>query len=221
MKYIHQPKHEMLKHNTEQHRKKSIHSKTDDNLLRESVKDVVQLLQETFPNHNFKIHKSLSAQEISSFVQRENFFLSNHKIVPDGGIIWMDGKYPVLISEMKYQGSNQERMAQGKMKQAIGNAIERYGKNVMALQSMFNSYDFMSCVVFCWGCDFETELVQSKMIFMNDLYPLNRIYEKTHVGIKPHNIFIQTTPWTKSQMVDKMFDMAKKYSSYFLEKEGE
>src|SRR5438128_2373949 len=54
---------------------------------------------------------------------------------PDGGILSIvdhhGGLHPILISEVKNQGTNTERLAEGKPKQAQGNAIERLGKNVI------------------------------------------------------------------------------------------
>ena len=55
-------------------------------------------------------------------------------IKPDGGVIWLhkndDENYIrlVLVSEIKKQGTNRERIEQGHARQAQGNAIERLGK---------------------------------------------------------------------------------------------
>lgn len=43
-------------------------------------------------------------------------------------MIWMDNRIPVLISEIKHQGTNDERKKEGKPKQATGmllNDMER------------------------------------------------------------------------------------------------
>ena len=44
-------------------------------------------------------------------------------------------KYPILITEMKNQGTNDLRLKEGKKKQAKGNAIERLGKNVIGFRT--------------------------------------------------------------------------------------
>jgi len=58
---------------------------------------------------------------------------------PDGGILYIvtkdEQKYPILITEMKNQGTNDLRLKEGKKKQAKGNAIERLGKNVIGFRT--------------------------------------------------------------------------------------
>jgi type II restriction enzyme len=43
--------------------------------------------------------------------------------------------YPVLIAEVKNQGTNDLRAEEGLLKQAKGNAIERLGKNLLGLRT--------------------------------------------------------------------------------------
>ena len=54
---------------------------------------------------------------------------------PDGGVIYLTDRdnnmYPILIGEVKKQGTNDKREEEGKGKQAQGNAVERLGKNVI------------------------------------------------------------------------------------------
>lgn len=58
---------------------------------------------------------------------------------PDGGVVSMvDGEgadHPVLIVEVKNQGTNDARLAEGLPRQAMGNAIERLGKNVIGFRT--------------------------------------------------------------------------------------
>jgi type II restriction enzyme len=58
---------------------------------------------------------------------------------PDGGILYLiDGennKFPVLITEMKKQGTNDRIITMAGKAQAVGNAIERLGKNVIGLRT--------------------------------------------------------------------------------------
>ncbi len=55
---------------------------------------------------------------------------------PDGGILAIKSSkdstltYPILISEVKNQGTNDLRAKEGLRQQAQGNAIERLGKNL-------------------------------------------------------------------------------------------
>ena len=58
---------------------------------------------------------------------------------PDGGIlsvIGLDGvRHPILIVEVKNQGTNDLRATEGLASQAKGNAIERLGKNVIGFRA--------------------------------------------------------------------------------------
>lgn len=222
MKHYYQPMHSMLKENRHQHRQKNLHSMKDDAILRSAVEKTINELQRDFPNHSFRFSPSLSIQEAMLFSGEgmENMqCIGSRKIIPDGGIIWMDRKYPILISEMKYQGTNSERLKEGKSRQAMGNAIERYGKNLMVLQTMFSHEDFLPCAVFCWGCDFDTDYIQAKLLMMNNFQSINQIYGKTHMGVKPHNIFCKNKPWEEEQLFTMTYSMAKKYCNYYLQKE--
>lgn len=77
---------------------------------------------------------------------------------PDGGILSVvdrdGGRHVILIVEVKNQGTNVERIAEGKPKQAKGNAIERLGKNVIGLRTAMVMENIMPFVCFGYGCDF-------------------------------------------------------------------
>ena len=82
------------------------------------------------------------------------------KIVPDGGILYLVNKkqmknyrWSLVIAEIKRQGTNKERIKEGKSKQATGNAIERLGKNLTGIKAMMNYEDITPFVCFGWGCD--------------------------------------------------------------------
>ena len=60
-----------------------------------------------------------------------NYEFADRTIIPDGGILYLiknKEKFPLVIAEIKRQGTNKERLKEGKAKQATGNAIERLGK---------------------------------------------------------------------------------------------
>ncbi len=78
---------------------------------------------------------------------------SDRKIKPDGGSLFLrntktNKMKPLLISETKKQGTNSERIKNGKKKQPLGNAIERLGKNLTGIRSMLNHYDITPFVCF-------------------------------------------------------------------------
>jgi type II restriction enzyme len=77
---------------------------------------------------------------------------------PDGGILSVvdrDGhRHAILIVEVKNQGTNVQRVAEGLDEQAKGNAIERLGKNVIGFRTMLLTESIMPFVCFGYGCDF-------------------------------------------------------------------
>jgi len=81
------------------------------------LKDIVEELRKHFPEVDFSYKFDTSSMR------------------PDGGILSLVNKkgeyFPILITEVKNQGTNDLRLKEGKQKQAKGNAIERLGKNVI------------------------------------------------------------------------------------------
>jgi type II restriction enzyme len=78
---------------------------------------------------------------------------------PDGGILHFVSKdqktsYPILITEVKNQGTNDIRATEGTPKQAKGNAIERLGKNVIGFRTALLHEAIFPFVCFGDGCDF-------------------------------------------------------------------
>ena len=88
-------------------------------------------------------------------------------IKPDAGIImWtFNGtQYPLYIGEDKVQGTNDQLHAAGKKRQATGNAIERYFKNVRAEEMLCANVPYFPSVVFTAGCDFHhTETIAKRL----------------------------------------------------------
>lgn len=169
--------HELLRERLEQYKIKNVLSKYDDKDMKNCALATVNILQEIMPEHNFSVKWTLPFSKIAEF---RGLSLTpqfkDRKILPDGGVIWMDNKYPILISEVKHQGTNKERQLEGKPIQATGNAIERYGKNLIGLQTMFSKEKILPAVVFCWGCDFADEqtTVLSKLYTMNCFCEMNK-----------------------------------------------
>lgn len=76
---------------------------------------------------------------------------------PDGGILCVvidDETIPILITEDKKQGTNDSRFAEGKVRQATGNAVERGIKNIRAAEMLFHAGNVFPYVLFGSGCDF-------------------------------------------------------------------
>lgn len=97
---------------------------------------------------------------------------------PDGGILF-SGDQPILVSEMKVQGTNDLRFSEGKSKQATGNAVERAAKNIRGAEMFFDTLPVFPYVIFAAGCDFHScETIASRFEMMNYGVP-NKTIEVT------------------------------------------
>tara|TARA_R110002074_G_scaffold192373_7_gene358171 strand:- start:647 stop:1363 length:717 start_codon:yes stop_codon:yes gene_type:complete len=86
---------------------------------------------------------------------------------PDGGILFTND-IPILIAEMKVQGTNDLRFKEGKEKQATGNAVERAAKNIRGAEMLFDDLPCFPYVIFASGCDFHpSETIASRFQMMN------------------------------------------------------
>jgi len=96
-----------------------------------------------------------------------------YSMKPDGGIIFAhmpNGQtYPILITEDKVQGTNDQRLAEGLARQALGNAIERAAKNVRGSEMLFAGMSVFPYLVFASGCDFDPSETIAKRIEMMNL----------------------------------------------------
>ena len=131
-------------------------SKQQEKILLQAIWKIIPILKHIY---GFEIvyESKLSTKEITDSVLRsgeylENThqFLSTSSIKPDGGFLYIvhkNKKYCILCSEAKKQGTGNHS--------SKGNAIERLGKNVIALSSYFCNEDIFPFVAFCYGCDFE------------------------------------------------------------------
>ena len=92
-------------------------------------------------------------------------------IKPDAPIIFAifnNIRFPLLIAEDKIQGTNDIRHAKNLKKQATGNAIERYAKNMNAAKILCLGMRVFPYCVFASGCDFHhSETIQTRFIAGN------------------------------------------------------
>lgn len=90
---------------------------------------------------------------------------------PDGGVLLATiagREYPILAVEDKMQGTNDLLFAQGKRRQATGNAIERGGKNIRGAEMLFAGMPVFPYVLFAAGCDFHSsETIAKRLEMMN------------------------------------------------------
>lgn len=151
----------------------------------------------------------------------------NNNIKPDGGAIIlqyvdMDNKLYdwklLLVSEMKYQGTNDERIKEGLKKQALGNAIERSGKNTNFIRLLCLQEKIYPFVVFCGGCDFREKFIKSKLVALGmgsvpnqyNLYKLDDNLERATYLIN------EEAEWDAESMREKLKQMLKDSLFYYL-----
>lgn len=120
------------------------------------------------------LHKNLPEEEF-------HYYFDTSSIRPDGGVLSIldiDGnKYPILISEVKNQGTNDLRLQEGLQEQAKGNAIERLGKNVIGLRTALMHETIFPFVCFGYGYDFnERSSILDRVVTIAMFGKLNRTY---------------------------------------------
>jgi type II restriction enzyme len=208
-------------------------SKKQENDLSKALEKVVIYL-----NNNFKVslfhERNIDLVEIITSIQ--SYFddvdfakpIESSNMRPDGGILFItdmqDKKYPILITEVKNQGTNDLRLSEGKPKQAQGNAIERLGKNVIGFRTLFLNESIFPFVCFGYGCDFAEgssilDRVKTIAMFGN----LNKTYVMNQGpnGVFNRGSFYFREPkWSEEEMVEIMSDIASKSIQYYFSKYG-
>ena len=173
------------------------------------LKDIVEELIYTYSNTEFHCH-----------------FDSTY-ITPDGGILYIKGPeddnitYPILISEVKNQGTNDLRTKEGLPRQARGNAIERLGKNLIGLRTALMRETIFPFVCFGYGCDFESDSsildrVSTMAMFghLNKTYIHNDDSRKFNRG----SFYFRPEPWSVEEMTNIMTDIAERSVLYYFSK---
>ncbi len=199
----------------------------------------MERMQGHMEGYKLVFEKQLSFEQLIGMIKHsglrkefDNTFLKR-TIKPDGGVIWLlnedDDSYRrmVVVSEIKKQGTNLERMKEGKKKQAQGNAIERLGKNLSGIRAAMNHEPLTPFVCFGWGCDFTKSydydsFVMSKILMMNEFYPLNKTYvfkkdgssDKNHFS--PVSMYFREEEWNQEEMFHILKEVAETSLRYYL-----
>ena len=174
------------------------------------LKYIVDLLRQHFPEETFAYHFDTSS------------------IKPDGGILSLTdtngGKYPVLISEVKNQGTNDRRAEEGLTKQAKGNAIERLGKNVIGLRTALLHEAIFPFVCFGYGCDFASNssiLDRVSTIAMFGELNQTHLHNSGDGGrFNRGSFYFRENKWTVDEMEAVLYDIAERSIYYYFSKYG-
>ncbi|GHV01446.1 hypothetical protein AGMMS49521_1710 [Campylobacterota bacterium] len=148
---------------------------------------------------------------------------------PDGGVLSIVSKdkkkYPILIAEVKNQGTNDLRAKEGLQKQAKGNAIERLGKNVIGFRTALLHESIFPFVCFGDGCDFAPDSsILDRVITISMFGELNkiRVHNEGPNGIfNRGSFYFREAKWTIDEMATIMKDVAEKAVYYYFSKYGE
>ena len=203
-----------------------------------------RMSKDPFFRNNFRLERTpnLMFEDMKSYLQlrgekegtnyadiMDNTVLEK-SIKPDGGIIWLvdnrylDVKYPILISEVKHQGTNGKRLAKGCKKQAMGNAIEKLGKYTSMMQSLYVHDSIAPFVVFCSGFDFRDcdadsdSSMKGKLVSMNDGFmPVNVVYTSANspAGRSPSTILAREEKFSMKEMMAVLEEVAIDSLEYF------
>lgn len=173
------------------------------------LRDIVAELRHSYPEVDFFYHFDSSS------------------IRPDGGILYMQGRsddkltYPILIAEVKNQGTNDLRAQEGLPKQAKGNAIERLGKNLVGLRAALMRESIFPFVCFGYGCDFEPDSsILDRVSTMAMFGKLNITYLHNEEGgrFNRGSFYFRPERWLVDEMVAVMKDIAERSVLYYFSK---
>ena len=176
------------------------------------LRDIVSQLREDYPDSDFHYHFDRSS------------------IRPDGGILYIESgdgagsAYPILIAEVKYQGTNDALLKEGKPRQARGNAIERLGKNLIGLRVALMRESIFPFVCFGYGCDFApTSTILDRVSTMAMFSELNTTYlhNEERGKLNRGSFYFREAPWSIQEMANVMKDIAERSVLYYQSKYGE
>jgi len=173
------------------------------------LRDIVAELRQTYPDVEFY------------------HYFDRSSIRPDGGILFIRGKpgdkltYPILIAEVKNQGTNDLRAAEGLPRQARGNAIERLGKNLIGLRAALMRESIFPFVCFGYGCDFEADSsILDRVTTMAMFGKLNTtyLYNEGNGRFNRGSFYFRPERWSVDEMATIMKDIAERSVLYYFSK---
>ena len=195
---------------------------------------VVEYLGEAFGKRVVLVHqkewflKDIVAELRVMYQQSEfHYHFETSSIRPDGGILFIRGQpgdrlsYPILIVEVKNQGTNTMRVEEGLPKQARGNAIERLGKNLIGLRTALTRETIFPFVCFGYGCDFEDgSSILDRVTTMAMFGQLNRTYlhNDEQAKLNRGSFYFREEQWSEDEMYEVMKDIAERSVLYYFSK---
>jgi type II restriction enzyme len=208
-------------------------SKIQEKSLELAIKKCILKLQKTYPTLELCLEQRLFLYELVSFLETQfqnlefSYHMKTSSMKPDGGILYLVNKsnerYPILISEKKNQGTNDQRKLESKKKQAKGNAIERLGKNVIGFRTFLANESIFPFVCFGDGCDFSDDSsILDRVSTIAEFGKINTIYvhNEAENRFRRGSFFFRETHWTLEEMTNICFEIAEKSIFYYFSKYG-
>ena len=188
----------------------------------------IDFLKRKYPSLDFEWTKTMKLTAIVAMLSKqypefaESFGKPQEKsfISPDGGFLFATNKQGerriVLVSEVKRQGTNDARQKEGLTVQAQGNAIERLGKNLIGVRTIFKNEGIIPFVVFGHGWDFRNgSSILDRVLTMNEFFPLNtQFVSKDYLPFEPVTMLFRYEPWTVKEMAEQLIEVAVKAIEY-------
>lgn len=209
-------------------------SKNQEKRLEKTLTDLQNELQDKYGVtlvHHRRWFLNDIVSDLKSVFQNVDFTcrFSTSYMQPDGGIVFIvdtkDSYYPILITEIKNQGTNDLRALEGKKKQSRGNAIERLGKNVIGFRTALMKESIFPFVCFGDGCDFaEDSSIVDRVITVSMFGDINtiRLHNEGCSGqFNRGSFFFRVQSWTEEDMRPIMKDIAERSIQYYFSKYGE
>lgn len=207
-------------------------SKKEDRIVNQAVRSVIQRLSKKF-GVEFIHEKRLLLTDVVDLL-KERFPkiefsspLPTSFMMPDGGITYIQAlngnRFPILIGEVKNQGTNDIRKNEGKPKQSKGNAIERLGKNVIGFRTYMLGEGIFPFVCFGDGCDFEDgSSILDRVLTIAMFGKLNCDHTVTEARyFNRGSYYFRRERWTKEEMEDILYDVAERSVYHYFSKYGE
>lgn len=226
---------------------KIISSTIDDALMKSATERLYDLVRSTFitkipSNWSFELkdNKLLFSEIRDMLVERgfseklaETYYGGDNCIKCDAHIIGLTIKVgqkilfkPIFIGEIKKQGTNEQRIQEGKKKQAIGNAsCDRMSKNysIFAEYCFLCNRDIFPYNLFLHGCDFSADEVTTTTIskikpFFGEINKVKPFFDnKIWWARKGGSCFLQHDNYTEDEIVAKSFECCKIVIGYYLD----
>ncbi len=213
----------------------NVTSKKQESDIIKALRVVEDKIKKEFPKIQLDFKKNWLLDEIIKrlhifFPEIEFHCYSNKSNMrPDGGILFIkksaDGElFPILITEAKNQGTNDIRKAEGKSKQALGNAIERLGKNVIGFRTALLNESIFPFICFGYGCDFsENETIVDRVGTIAMFGKLNKTYlhNEGENRFNRGSFYFREKRWSPEEMSKLMYEIAKGSIYYYFSKYGQ